>query len=84
MENISYLCGMKQMHITMKKPRVFGRTELAAKYFPYITPQAAWRKLRMLMADSGQLSALASDKSKRCFLPAETKAIFDVLGDPTQ
>ena len=55
--------------------------ELAQAYFPAITPRAAWKKLKSLLADIPSVSHLAT-LSRRSFLPAEVTAIFDALGRP--
>ena len=59
----------------------FGRTELAARYFPYIQPHTAWQKLRGLLADDPELCHLATLR-RRTFLPAEVAKIYASLGHP--
>ena len=58
-----------------------GRTELAARYFPFIQPQSAWLKLKSLLADDPDLQHLARLK-RRTFLPAEVAKIYAALGRP--
>ena len=58
-----------------------GRTELAARYFPFIQPQSAWQKLRGLLADDPDLAPLATLR-RRTFLPAEVAKIYASLGHP--
>ena len=60
---------------------VYGRTELATRYFPYIQPQTAWQKLRSLLASDPALSHLAALR-RRTFLPAEVNIIYQHLGQP--
>ena len=62
-------------------PSTFGRTELACRYFPSLAPHTAWQKLRMLLLSDATLAPLAA-MSRRCFLPAETRLIFERLGEP--
>ena len=61
--------------------RTFGRTELAALYFPYIQPHTAWQKLRGLLADDPALEHLTRLR-RRTFLPAEVNIIYQHLGRP--
>ena len=70
-----YLCTMETTS------RTYGRMELAQAYFPAITPRAAWKKLKSLLADIPSVSHLAA-LSRRSFLPAEVNAIFTALGRP--
>ena len=58
-----------------------GRTELAQRYFPYITPKSAWEKLRSLMQEDPALSYLTRLR-RRTFLPAEVNIIYQHLGQP--
>ena len=58
-----------------------GRTELAQRYFPYITPKSAWEKLRSLMQEDPALSYLTKLR-RRTFLPAEVNIIYQHLGQP--
>ena len=60
---------------------VYGRTELATRYFPYIQPQTAWQKLRSLLASDPALAHLAALR-RRTFLPAEVNIIYQHLGQP--
>lgn len=59
----------------------FGRTELACRYFPFLAPHTAWQKLRMLLLSDPDLAPLAA-MTRRCFLPAETRLIYERLGEP--
>ena len=61
--------------------RTFGRTELAALYFPYIQPHTAWQKLRGLLAEDPNLAPLTQLK-RRTFLSAEVNKIYQTLGQP--
>ena len=60
---------------------VYGRTELATRYFPYVLPQTAWQKLRGLLAADPALSHLTKLK-RLTFLPAEVNIIYQQLGQP--
>ena len=60
---------------------VYGRTELAQMYFPYVLPQTAWQKLRALLAADPALAHLTKLK-RRTFLPAEVNIIYHQLGQP--
>ena len=60
---------------------VFGRTELAQMYFPYIQPRSAWLKLRSLLAEDPSLSHLTKLR-RRTFLPSEVAKIYASLGHP--
>ena len=61
--------------------RCYGRQELASLYFPFITPSAAWRKLRSLMGEDTRLHRLSLIR-RRTFTPIEVERIFGVLGCP--
>ena len=63
------------------KPQSLGRTELAARYFPYIQPQNAWQKLRGLLTEYPDLRPLTTLR-RRTFLPAEVNKIYQVIGQP--
>ena len=58
-----------------------GRTELAARYFPFIQPKSAWEKLRTLLLEDPALAHLTTLK-RRTFLPAEVNKIYQSLGHP--
>lgn len=64
----------------------YGRTELACIYCPRLTPQAAWRKLRMWISINSELSleltALGYDGHHRSFTPRMVQAIAHYLGEP--
>ena len=66
--------------------RTYGRTELAQLYSPYITPDAAWRRLRRWIAFNKsltkKLAASGYIPTQRVFTPAQVKLIMDELGDP--
>ena len=70
-----YLCTMETTS------RTYGRMELAQAYFPAITPRAAWKKLKSLLADDPTTAPLAR-LTRRSFLPAEVATIFAALGRP--
>ncbi len=66
--------------------RTYGKQELALKYFPNVTPDAALRRLRrwimlnptlrLQLAPKGRLSPL------RAFTPREVRLIVEQLGEP--
>ena len=64
-----------------KAIRSFGRTELATKYFPGMTPESAWHKLRSWLHLNPRLSHFY-DSRRRTFTPAEVTLIFAELGEP--
>ena len=66
------------MEINIKS---FGRTELATKYFPGMTPESAWHKLRSWLRHNPRLSHFY-DSRRRTFTPAEVSLIFSELGEP--
>lgn len=72
---------MKQFEI-----RQYGRTELALLYSPQITPEAAWKKLKVWIGHfpglTHQLQALGYDPRQRTFTPAQVTAIVGALGEP--
>ena len=68
-------------HTMNQSNQCLGRTELAARYFPFIQPQSAWQKLRSLLLDNPALAHLAR-LNRRTFLPAEVNQIYDALGHP--
>jgi len=66
--------------------RQYGRTELAQLYSPDITPEAAWKKLRLWIIHfpglTQQLEALGYQSRQRVFTPAQVRAIADAIGEP--
>ena len=71
------------METTMKE---YGRTELAQRYCPLLTPDAAWRKLKRWIALNGDLTARLTElgyrPSQRSFTPKMVEHIFHYLGEP--
>ena len=65
----------------MNTNRTYKRAELAALYFPDITPQAAWRKLRGWICLNPQLRRL-DQTGRRSFTPAAVTLISGLLGEP--
>ena len=59
----------------------YGRTELAQKYFPNISPQAAWHKLRQLLMEHDRLQPLAT-MHRRTLTVREVGDVFSLLGAP--
>ena len=64
-----------------KNVQSLGRTELAARYFPYIQPKSAWEKLRSLLQEDSDLAHLTKLR-RRTFLPVEVNIIYQHLGQP--
>ena len=64
-----------------KMIRSFGRTELAQRYFPELTPDGAWHKLRAWLHLNPRLSHFYELRS-RTFTPAEVQLIYTELGEP--
>ena len=71
------------METTMKE---YGRTELAQRYCPQLTPDAAWRKLKRWINLNTELTAqlreLGYTPSQRSFTPKMVELIFYYLGEP--
>lgn len=69
-----------------KRMRTYGRTELASLYFPSMSPESAWRKLRgwiyLCAPLRERLRAMGYVRSRRTFTPAEVAEIFRYLGEP--
>ena len=61
--------------------RAYGRTELAQKYFPNISPKAAWHKLRSLLLEYDALASLAT-MPRRTLTVREVADVFELLGAP--
>lgn len=68
------------------KLREYGRTELALLYCPTMTPQGAWRKLKMWIEINcdlrRELERLGYRKGHRSFTPRMVSRIFYYLGEP--
>ena len=64
----------------------YGRTELAQRYCPQLTPDAAWRKLKRWINLNTELTAqlreLGYTPSQRSFTPKMVELIFHYLGEP--
>lgn len=64
----------------------YGRTELAQRYCPTLTPDAAWRKLKRWINLNTELTAqlreLGYTPSQRSFTPKMVASIFYYLGEP--
>ena len=61
--------------------KTYGRTELAQCYFPGMTAQGAWQKLRGWLRINPRLRTLL-DNPRRTFCPNEVKLIITELGEP--
>jgi hypothetical protein len=73
--------GDHKVQSSKLKVQSLGRTELAARYFPFIQPKSAWEKLRSLLQEDPGLAHLTKLK-RRTFLPAEVNIIYQHLGQP--
>ena len=73
--------GDHKVQSSKLKVQSLGRTELAARYFPFIQPKSAWEKLRSLLQEDPGLAHLTKLK-RRTFLPAEVNIIYQYLGQP--
>ena len=73
--------GDHKVQSSKLKVQSLGRTELAARYFPFIQPKSAWEKLRSLLQEDPGLAHLTKLK-RRMFLPAEVNIIYQHLGQP--
>mgnify|MGYP002624651195 CR=1 FL=1 len=67
--------------------RQYGRTELAQRYSPGITPEAAWKKLRLWINYHPllprTLRGLGYEEGRqRVFTPAQVRAIVEAIGEP--
>ena len=79
----SYLCHQtnKTLNIMEKTIKSLGRTELATMYFPRMTPESAWHKLRSWLRVNPRLAHFY-DLRRRTFTPAEVSLIYAELGEP--
>ena len=77
------LCSakLKNNQYMEKMIRSFGRTELAQRYFPGLTPDGAWHKLRAWLHLNPRLSHFY-ELRRRTFTPAEVQLIYTELGEP--
>ena len=73
--------GDHKVQSSKLKVQSLGRTELAARYFPFIQPKSAWEKLRSLLQEDPGLAHLTKLK-RRTFLPADVNIIYQHLGQP--
>ena len=64
-----------------KMIRSFGRTELAQRYFPGLTPDGAWHKLRAWLHLNPRLSHFY-ELRRRTFTPAEVQSDLGRVGGP--
>ncbi|MBR4782715.1 MAG: DUF4248 domain-containing protein [Bacteroidaceae bacterium] len=66
--------------------RQYGRTELALVYFPHMTPQGAWHKLRQWLIINPTLRRELIEKKEVCrlrgFTPKQVSLIIEELGEP--
>ena len=59
----------------------YGKGELAMKYFPYLSPEAARKKLRNWLNINPRLRNLKPKRAKD-FTPKQVKTIVKELGEP--
>ena len=69
------------MSMNQFQNKTFGRTELAQQYFPRLTSDGAWHKLRGWLRINPRLEHLYRLR-RRTFTPAEVALIFSELGEP--
>ena len=69
---------MKDEKFTIK---AYGKSELAMKYFPNLTPEAAMKKLRNWLNINPRLRKLKTKKQKY-YTPRQVRRIVDELGEP--
>ena len=66
--------------------RQYGRTELAQLYSPDITPEAAWKKLKLWIEHFPGLTELLTSAGyqgrQRIFTPAQVTMIVEAIGEP--
>lgn len=64
----------------------YGRIELARLYCPYITPDAAWKKLRrwirLCPGLTDKLASAGYTEHVRSFTPAQVRLIAEAIGEP--
>ena len=88
--SLRYAFFVVPLHLDMQHNRFttheYGRTELACLYAPDLTPQSAWRKLRMWISLNSdltmRLAELGYDGRRRSFTPRQVAAIAAYLGEP--
>lgn len=66
--------------------RELGRSELASYYAPGISPQSAWKKLKLWIHRSPgleeRLAQTGYDRRQRTFTPRQVSLIIDAIGEP--
>lgn len=65
--------------------RAYGRTELAQMYFPNLSADSAWAKLKRWIDGDAALSASLNATgyiSQRTFTPRQVKIIIEYLDKP--
>lgn len=77
---------MENINMNNYPIRAYGRTQLAQIYFPEMTPDAAYRKLKSWIEGCTELKKalgrLGYGSRQRMYTPAQVAAIFDLLGEP--
>ena len=66
--------------------RAYGRTELAQRYFPTLSPQVAYRKLQSWIDYypnlRQRLTAAGYNPRGRMFMPVHVQMIVEAIGEP--
>lgn len=78
-----YICIMEKQRFII---RAYGRTELAQMYFPAVSAESAWRRLKrwigLCRPLACELRRIGYDPARRTFTPREVAAIAAMLGEP--
>ena len=61
--------------------RTYGKTELAMKYFPNLTPESAMKRFRNWLIINKMLKKLVSKKI-RYYTPKQVRSIIEEVGEP--
>ena len=61
--------------------RTYGKTELAMKYFPNLTPESAMKRFRNWLIINKRLKKLVSKKI-RYYTPKQVRSIIEEVGEP--
>ena len=59
----------------------YGKTELAMKYFPNLTPESAMKRFRNWLIINKRLKKLVSKKI-RYYTPKQVRSIIEEVGEP--
>ncbi len=61
--------------------KTYGKTELAMKYFPNLTPESAMKRFRNWLIINKRLKKLVSKKI-RYYTPKQVRSIIEEVGEP--